>query len=693
MGWQDAPVVGQQSTQPQQSKWASAPVVGADQFAGDDLLSNQSMQKLSGGAQSTVTPTPEPSAFAGIKNYGSKINDAFGRLNRAPDTAGLGSLEALGTMLSGGILAPVFGTAESIALGTDPATAHARYTYQPRTESGKAQLGVLGAVASPITDSGTDIALTPLAAELNGVKVPKNAPASNTVRRAVSGPTEEVASARAPVAGTQGPAAQAVRSPGLEGVSEEARAEQYVTGTLKLDWSSIPRDSKASLIRIARDSKNLEKLDPEAVKRQIQLQSLQVPVPATRGVLTRDPVQLRNESNVAATDAGRSIRDTHLDANQALLDNLEVLKGRVANKTGGAQTPEQVGLSVQDQALRQKLTLKKKEVSEKYKAAEDAGELQGKVSPARLLGTIRDSVDKTNYTWVDSWMKANNVVSKTDSGATVTRKLTLAEMESLRQEAVSKAANGGSDAFHAGKIIRAIDETTEGAGGKLYKEARKARKEQALEFEETGAVARLVDNKSRTDRSVALEDTWRKTVIGGSIQDLRNVKRSLLTGGNSSTRNAGKVAWRDIKAQTIEHIQNEATKGVALNERGTPNVTPAAMKRAIDSIGPEKLNEIFGAGTAARLDQILEATRTVKTVPPAIHQGSSTVGNVLAFLERGLGKVPVVGDVGAGAIKAGVKLKEMGEAGRVVRKSKDLPLPKNALATEAPPKKNVLLEY
>jgi hypothetical protein len=221
MGWQDDPVSGApaQSAQPasNQPAWASDPVVSA---ADQDILSDQTMQRLAVG-QRTVTPTPEPSMLSGLRDYGSKINEALGRFNRAPDTAGLGGLEALATMVSGGVFAPVFGTAESAVLGTDPAAAHARYTYQPRTESGKATLGVLGAVASPITDSGTDIALAPLAAELNSVKVPKDAPLSNTVRRGVPDPAQEMAGARAPVAGAQ-EAAQVVKTPGLEGVSSPA---------------------------------------------------------------------------------------------------------------------------------------------------------------------------------------------------------------------------------------------------------------------------------------------------------------------------------------------------------------------------------------------------------------------------------------------------------------------------------------
>jgi hypothetical protein len=452
----------------------------------------------------------------------------------------------------------------------------------------------------------------------------------------------------------------------------EARAKEYVSSA-GVDWAALPREIQATLTNVAKDARGFEGLDNAAIARQLQLQSLPKPIPATRGQVTRDPVQLRNEGNVSATKAGEPIRQVYLDQNQAILDNLEVLKGRVANKQKPAETPEAVGISVQDQALRAKLELKKKEVSAKYKAAEEAGELQGRVSPARLIHTIKASPDKTHFGWVESWMNQMGVVTKTKEG-TITRKLTLKEMEDLRQAAVARAMDGGTEGFYAGKVISAIDQATEGAGGKLYKDARKARREQALEFEETGAIARLVENKSRTDRATALEDTWRKTVIGGSIQDLRNVKRSLLTGGDAKTRSAGKRAWRDIKAQTIQHIQNEATKGVALNERGQPNITPAAMKRAIDSIGKEKLDEVFGGGTSARIYRVLEATRTVKTVPPAGHAGSSTMSNILSFLERGLGRVPLVGDMASGTIRAGVQLKQMGEAVRITRESQRSPL-------------------
>jgi hypothetical protein len=149
--------------QPRKSRFVpDAQPAAPDEFAGDDLLSNESMANLSAGVH--PTPTAEPSALKGVNAYGSGINDAAGEFNRAKPAGLAGQLDALTTMATGGIAAPVLGTIESAVVGTDPAKAHERYTWQPRTESGKALLKLLGAGMAPITESGADIALGPIAA-------------------------------------------------------------------------------------------------------------------------------------------------------------------------------------------------------------------------------------------------------------------------------------------------------------------------------------------------------------------------------------------------------------------------------------------------------------------------------------------------------------------------------------------------
>jgi CBS domain-containing protein len=549
-----------------------------------------------------------------------------------------------------------------------------KLTYQPRTKLGQATTRVISYPFEKLAQ-GADIAGAKTA-EVTGS--PALGAAVNTALQAAPAAIGKGAGRirAARTAPREAAAAEAGAKPSTA-QTPEARARDYVARNTALDWDRLSDRVKKTLTGIAEDSRNLTKLNPQAIERQARLESLPEPVKATRAQLERDDPALRREQVTSATDAGKPIRDVYDAQNTAITKNLDILKGRVSGRgktAATAESPEQVGQSVQDAALRKKLETKKAEVSRLYKEAETTGELQGRASPRAIINTIKASPDKTHFGWVNSWLDEMGVVKKDAKGNTVINKLTLKELEDLRQAAVARAMNGGTEGYYAGKVIGAIDQATEGAGGKAYQAARKARREQALEFEEQGAVAQLVENKSRTDRSVALENTWRKTVLGGSIDDVRKVKRSLMTGGTQETRVAGRKAWRDIRAQTIQHIIDESTKGVALRSTGEANISPAAMQKAVRAIGPDKMREIFGNETTRRVNELLEATREVKTTPPPGHPGSSTVGNALAMLEKSISRVPVIGDVGAGLVGLGAKAAKLGEAGRLRRAADRTPL-------------------
>jgi hypothetical protein len=209
------------------SQFQDAPGQKSDSFAGDPLLSNEAMSRLAAGERSTITPSPDPSPFRGVKDYFAGIDQAMGRFNRAPGTAGIGTLEAAASLGSGAVVAPILGTAEAIALGKDPDETFAKYTYQPRTESGQAQLGVLGALARPLTESGADVALAPLfagesrALAANPARIPRNA-------RGPRVGSDPVPAEPAPLAGP-GAAGETVSAPtspagkaGLVGLRKEA---------------------------------------------------------------------------------------------------------------------------------------------------------------------------------------------------------------------------------------------------------------------------------------------------------------------------------------------------------------------------------------------------------------------------------------------------------------------------------------
>lgn len=613
------------------------------------------------------TPAQLDQALADLVPGGGNTQPPASALD--PRTVGAAAETAL-AIGSGGIAAPIAGlaglaTAGGRALGltnADPADVvrgtQEAMTYQPRSVGGQAATRAIAWPFEKLAQGADRIGQS----VVNATGSPMLGAATNTAIQA------------APLVLLRGKRGQAVPDEAANAAQAAEQAARDYAGSLSLDWSALPRAFKAQLTEVAKGAGKLDRLDKAAVSRQGQLQSLKVPVPATRGQLTADPVQLRNEGNVSATKAGQPIRDVYVAQNKAILDNLEALKSRTGGK---ALNPEQVGESVQG-AARAKLAAQKAEVKALYAEADRIGETAAPVSPKPLQQLIKETPDVTHLSWVDTWLKKIQAEG---------RAVSIRELEDLRQAAVARAANGGTDAYYARKVMDTIDRATEGVGGAAYKKARAARKAQAMEFEERAGVARLVDDASRTDRAVALENTWRRTVLNGTLQELRDVKRSLLTGGTAETRAAGRAALRDLRAETIQHIINQATRSVARFEDGTPNVTPAAMKRALDTLGPEKLNEVFGPGTAKRLDAIVNATRIVKTEPPPGFKGSPTFANAIAFLERGLGHVPLVGDIAAGAIRGTIQLREMGRASRDVKAAMGSPLadaarprPLNALA-------------
>lgn len=574
-------------------------------------------------------------------------------------------------------------------------------TYQPRTPMGQqaaAAINYLPGKIAKYSDAAGDIAnKVPVVgpALATGVNVLGNAAPALLMKGA-----KVLGATRAASAADAGSAASATIDP-------VAAAKAYVTSHTNLAWDALSDKVKATLVNVASDSRALAHLDPKALETQARLESLPVPVPATAGQLSRDPVQLRNEGNVSATQAGKPIRDIYVAQNKALLDNLDVLKN---GTEGTADSPSQVGVSVQDQALRAKLAAKQAQVKGLYTAADNAGETQQQVSIKPIQDLIAQTPDKTHYGYAQSWFNQtvksspkletsiNQSAEANDAAIAANnapKTMSIKDLEDLRKAAVAKQANGGEDAYYAGKLKAAIDQATTGAGGDLYKAARAANVEKEREFNNQSAVARLVEQKAGRplDRATALENTWNSTVLNGSAEDLSKVRTSLFKDEPTpvpATREApaqvgkGTQAWRDLQAQTIQHIRDEATKGVAKFEDGTPNVTPAAMERAIRSIGPEKLNILFGPNVVSRLNQIMEATRTVKTEPPTGFKGSPTFANALTFLEKSMiSKIPVVGNTAVGIVKAAANLHDLGRTTREINAATTTPLDRAVKQTNA----------
>jgi hypothetical protein len=432
------------------------------------------------------------------------------------------------------------------------------------------------------------------------------------------------------------------------------------------------------------EAKVAEKVAPKvgemfANARTAAAEKLPVPMRMTKGQATRDPVQLRREELLAQTDEGKAIRNLHIEQNRDLISNLENVRDRAAPKSmsledvGRRVAGEKSGKMSTEGALVMKETASSDRVSQAYQKARSSPEVNNPVNPKPLIdwltenGAAAASVPEINS--MAQMLKKFGAVTTDASGqATAGRNLTMGEMEEVRKLAVKLDPNDGKAASHFMKEIkRTIDASTEKAGGDLYKAARAERVRHAMEFEEPKAIAQLLDSKSRTDRAVALENVWSSVVTKGSISDLDRVRSTLLKSEDRTIRDAGRKAWRDIVGNTAEYIKTEATKSVATDAAGSANISPAALKRALDRIGDKKLDMIFGKSSADTMRQISRTAQDVKTMPPN-KAGSTTVPNFLAVMDRIVGKVPIVGSTTMGAAKV---VRDLGKSGTAMRDTQE----------------------
>jgi hypothetical protein len=456
-------------------------------------------------------------------------------------------------------------------------------------------------------------------------------------------------------------------------VGAAMRAQQWVSQNTNLTWDQIPQRLKTILENVAQDATQLGKLDPKSLERQATLERAGI-TKATKGQLTREPLQQRTEQLARATSGGEPLRQLDLENNRILGENVKALA-----KGAKAEGPVQVGRSVQT-VLRDRLAAAKKNVTQLYRKAKTDGELQGPVDIQPLLDFVDTNIAPQSVSWLKNAIesiKARNTTKVGGTEVTETRPVTLEQIEeAIRKEAVRQSKNAdGSIRFQAGEAIKVIDSMTEGLGGTSFKAARAARRAMGEEFENTQAVAQLVKNRKMSqDRAVKLEDTWRRTVINGGIEDLKNVYTSLRRGGV-----AGRQAWRDLRGATADYILGKATGGGPLGLKtaaGDLNVTWDGLRRAVQDIGPEKMEFLFGKVGAKQMNDIVEAAQILKTEAPTGVKGSPTLDKLLTLLDKfgAVGGKYVGSDVLAGAVKGVAKLSEVGEAGRTVRKAMESPL-------------------
>lgn len=368
---------------------------------------------------------------------------------------------------------------------------------------------------------------------------------------------------------------------------------------------------------------------PEALRRATTAEALPVPVTLTKGAATRDAQQLAFEKEQIKSDLGGPLRQRAEENNLQLLQNFDNLVEMTdaqlmdLSSTGGAVV----------KSLTEGLTAAKNKTRAAYKAAEKAGELENNVTLNSVIGYINENIPEGDLAPVLKAARqkaiAVGAAVPDENGNLIAQPITLRQAESLRQT-FQRAGFEGADQFHGGSLRRVFDTETDGMGGDLYKKARATRIEQARKYENRAIVARLIKNrKGMEDPLVAADQVFRRSVLNSSPDEITFLKRVLLTSGND-----GQQAWKELQGATVRHLRDEATKGMGMDSRDRPLISPAKLHQTVQALDANgRLDVMLGKKNAQTVRDIDDVVRYVTTVPPGtLVNSSGTAGTLMAAI-------------------------------------------------------------
>ena len=382
---------------------------------------------------------------------------------------------------------------------------------------------------------------------------------------------------------------------------------------------------------------------PETVTRTKMAEQLRVPVPLSKGQAERDLAQQQFEIETAKNypeTVGKPLIKAQADRNDAILQNFDAYVDATGKQTFGLEPTGRVVV----EALNKDAKKAKTKVNETYKKAREAGETEQPVSYAPLRTFIEEQTPTVRAKIAPVLDVVNEQLTKNDPKGT--GQISINAIEDI-YTLINKMYEPNTPNATYGRDLRNIINTvTEGQGGQLYQEARRLRQDYAKRFENIGAVDRLISTKpNSSDRVVAFEDVFQKSIINGSLDDVKNLGFALKRSGPQ-----GQQAFKELQGQTIEFLKDQVTKSIDTDMYGNPVVSPAKFKSAVRGLDQDgKLDYLFGKKGAQEIRDLMETTILVNAPLKGAANYSNTSSAIIRALDlinrSPISKIPVVGNL------------------------------------------------
>jgi hypothetical protein len=396
-----------------------------------------------------------------------------------------------------------------------------------------------------------------------------------------------------------------------------------------IDVGRMARETQRGIQNVVNNSKNIT---PESIVRIARAESLKEPVKLTQGSALGDFKQQQAESILERLPQGVSIRVARDDANAALVKNLE---GVTDSQGAKASNPYEMGKSIQE-SLKKGADVNMAKIGKMYDNANAQGQ-QNLVDPTPMINGLMKNIDA---------IQAGN-----DAGPALTMANTLKRLGLMKVNAITgdfeptgnlmtaqqamelyKSANknyvkGATSSIHMTDfkrgIIDALDQTP---AGDLFKQATNAFKNHARTYDDPKLVSALLKVGADDTPEIAAEKIFDRIVMKGSIDDINNLKKVILT-SDKSVRQQGLESLKNMRAATSNYLLEKSFMGNAINETGERVVSGSNLINAVKQLGGGgsakneelgwlKIQAIMGPKATQELKNIasvsLDATRKVR---------------------------------------------------------------------------------
>jgi hypothetical protein len=314
---------------------------------------------------------------------------------------------------------------------------------------------------------------------------------------------------------------------------------------------------------------------------------------------------------------GRELGAFKVGQKQDILNQFE----RMTEDVGGTidrSTPRALGKFVDD-TVSKIYTDKFKDYKAKYKLADDSGETLEQVPYQSLLDYI-GTKSTTRREKLDPILNdVAELLAMNDPQKTGT--ISIRNLEDIYQ-----VVGTAKDSPSAKPMKDLITQIGDGAGGKLYQEARQARTQLAKQFEDVSRVDKLLGTKAGyKDRRIALDDVYNHVVVDGSLEEMRTVT-SLL-----KKTPEGREAYKELQGQTLQRMKD------LLLKKGDEKDSLRALERFSNFVTEldreEKLAYMYGKVGRNEIMDLRNAIKDVMVKEPGAVNFSNTSGAVLRGLE------------------------------------------------------------